>query len=73
MVKERKKGDVESMCAKVTKPVSITYPPKKYYDNRNTWNLVKTAIVVIFSITFDQVHGYLIGRFRINTKNWTRS
>ena len=32
-----------------------TYPPKKYYDNRNTWNLIKTTIIVIFSITSDQV------------------
>ena len=31
-----------------------TYP-KKYYDNRNEWNLIKTAIIVIFSITSDQV------------------
>ena len=32
-----------------------TYPPKKYYDNHNTWNLIKTTIIVIFSITSDQV------------------
>ena len=32
-----------------------TYPPKKYYDNCNTWNLIKTTIIVIFSITSDQV------------------
>ena len=28
-----------------------TYSRKKFYDNRNTWNLIKTAIIVIFSIT----------------------
>ena len=29
--------------------------PEKYYDNHNTWNLIKTTIMVIFSIAFDQV------------------
>ena len=29
--------------------------PKKYYDYRNSWNLIKTTNIVIFSITSDQV------------------
>ena len=32
-----------------------TYPPKKYYDDHNTWNLIKATIIVILSITSDQV------------------
>ena len=37
------------------KDFNATYPPKKYYDNRNTWNLIKTKIIVIFLIKSDQV------------------
>ena len=32
-----------------------THPPKKYYDYCNSWNLIKATIVVVFSITSDQV------------------
>ena len=32
-----------------------TCGPEKYYDNRNTWVLIKTTIIVIFSVAFDQV------------------
>ena len=32
-----------------------TRSPKKYYDYRNSGNLIKTTIIVIFSITSDEV------------------
>ena len=35
----------------LTLSLNATYPPKKYYDNRITWNLIKTMIIVIYSIT----------------------
>ena len=32
-----------------------TRSPEKYYDYCNSWHLIKAMIIVIFSITFDQV------------------
>ena len=46
---------------------NTTYSPKKYYDNRRTWNLIKTAIIVIIFSKIrsnSSYHGHLIGRFQ---------
>ena len=46
---------------------NTTCSPKKYYDNRRTWNLIKTTIIVIIFNNIrssSSYHGYLIGRFQ---------
>ena len=45
------------------------YPPKKYYDNRNTWNLIKTTIIVLFSVTSDQVFPITATWLAISSQN----
>ena len=46
---------------------NTTCSPKKYYDNRRTWNLIKTKIIVIIFNNIrssSSYHRYLIGRFQ---------
>ena len=42
---------------------------KKYYDNCNTWNLIKATIIVIFSITTDQVFSITATWLAVSSQN----
>ena len=60
-----------------------TCSPEKYYDYRNSGNLIKITIFVIFSITSDQVLPITANRLAVSSQNrcnktshkkhWTRS
>ena len=48
---------------------SPTCSPEKYYDYRNSWNLIKITIFVIFSITSDQVLPITATRLAVSSQN----